>query len=69
MHNSNPLTYVQVDARRRRCSDLDDKNGVQELTIFKVAEKPVATHVSAAVVTETLNSTLSPSSLTSQLNM
>ena len=39
-----------------------------ELTILLVAEKPTATHVLAAVVTETLNFTLSPSSLTSQVS-
>ena len=35
---------------------------------MRVAEKPTATHVLAGVVTETLKSTLSPSSLTIQLN-
>ena len=39
-----------------------------ELTILLVAEKPTATHVLAAVVTETLNSTLRPLSLTSQVS-
>ena len=41
---------------------------IMELTILRVAEKPTATHLLAAVVTETLNSTLSPSSLTSQVS-
>ena len=41
---------------------------IMELTILRVAEKPTATHVLAAVVTETLNSTLRPSSLTSQVS-
>ena len=41
---------------------------IMELTILLVAEKPTATHVLAAVVTETLNSTLRPLSLTSQVS-